>query len=150
MLKQAEVANLMLSGSLVRVMDMLLEGKHLAEWRVPEEWTARDCRPLAFEQYLRNKWGTDLGSVVLLMPVDQLSWWNYVEPVVKRPDCHARHMVRVPTDFSWKPTDKLPTFEFLLPGENLADTFNKTISQVINFIYLEKNQTHISQLCSLS
>jgi len=129
----------MLSGSLVGAMEMLLQQKDLlSEWVVPKEWTALDCRPLEFEQYLKGKWGTDLGSLVLSMPVDQISWWNYKEPAPEKFDCYAKQLVRVP-NVSWEPIDELPTLEFLLPGDNLADSFYKTLHEVIYMSFYKKN-----------
>jgi hypothetical protein len=125
----------MLNGSLVQAMDMLLKQKDiLSEWQVPKEWTALECRPLEFEHYLKSKWGTDLGSIVLSMPVDQISWWNYVEAAPGQFDCYARQLVSVP-NVSWEPIDKLPVLEFLLPNDNLADSFYKTLHEVIYFIF---------------
>jgi len=104
----------MLSGSLLRAMDMLLEGKNfLGKWQVPKEWTALECRPLEFEEYLRSKWGTELGSLVLLMPLDDISWWNYKRAAPEQFDCYAKQLVRVP-NVDWEPLQKLPVLKFLL------------------------------------
>jgi hypothetical protein len=128
----------MLCGSLVRAMAMLIEQRDiLSEWKVPEEWTAVASRPLEFEQYLRGKWGTDLGSLVLSMPADQIRWWNYKEAAPEQFDCYSKQLVRVP-NVSWEPIDKLPTFEFLLPGDNLADSFYETLHEVIYISFIKK------------
>jgi hypothetical protein len=120
----------MLSGSLVRLMNSLLDQKDLLiDWKVPKEWTDLKCRPLEFEEYLKSKWSTDLGPLVLSMPLDQIGWWNY-KATPKQFDCFAKQLVRVP-DLPWEPIDRLPVLEFLLPEDNPADFFYKTFHEVI-------------------
>jgi hypothetical protein len=117
----------MLSGSLLRAMDMLLEGKNfLDKWQVPKEWTAPECRPLEFEEYLKSKWRTELGSLVLLMPLDEISWWNYKRAAPEQFDCYAKQLVRVP-NVDWEPLKNLPVLKFLLHDNPISfvDTLQK-------------------------
>lgn len=128
-LQQVVAANVMLSGALFRAMDMLLDQKDLLfGWQVPKEWTAHGYRPFEFEEYLRSKWRDDLESQVLLMPLDQISWWKYEEAAaLEQIGCYTKQLVRVP-NFELEPIKKqLPVPKFLLPCSNVSlfESFQK-------------------------
>lgn len=108
----------MLSEKLLRTLDEMLSDNDSfsSSWQVSPEWTSKyNNRPLEFEEYLRSKWGNDLGSQVLLIPLDQINWWNYKPPEPKELN-YTRYetLVRVP-NVDWDPISKpLPVLEFLL------------------------------------
>jgi hypothetical protein len=128
-LQQVVVANLILSGSLVRAMGMLIDRKDcLAEWQMPKDWTAIECRPLEFEEYLKSKWRTELGSLVLETSLDKVSWWNYKPKTPEQFGCYAKQLVRVP-NVDWEPTKNLPVLKFLLHDNPVS--FYEMLQKVI-------------------
>jgi len=129
----------MLSGSLFGAMDMLLDQKDfLSEWHVPKEWTALWCRPLEFEEYLRSKWGTELGSLVLLMPLDQMGWWNYMQIAPEQVVRFAKQLVRVP-NLDREPLQNSPVHKFLLHDNPVS--FIGTLKKVL-FLFVSSTVTN--------
>jgi hypothetical protein len=109
-------------------MDMLLDQKdYLSEWEEPKEWTALECRPLEFKEYLMSKWGTELG-LVLVTPLDQIGWWNHKQTAPEQVDCFAKQLVRVP-NLDREPLQNSPVHKFLLHDNPVS--FIGTLKKVL-------------------